>query len=149
VSDRHHRVALAGERSAKFIDAEVTPLVTNIAIDADVDIRRLIHTDAEQTLLRQSGLLHARPDAVIRFSRPGGYPELLKIIEAHGYAMSRAGGELASAREVAADCYDTVYLPGVAALRREACRTSITKGPTPISSCGCTNDAAWPPPAVR
>lgn len=120
VSDGHHRVALARERSAEFIDAEVTRLVTNFAIDADVDVRRLIHTDAEQSLLRESGLGAARPGAQIRFSRPGGYPELLEIIQAHGYALMRTRGELVAAQEVAADWYDTVYLPGVAALRREA-----------------------------
>lgn len=120
VSDGHHRMALALERSADFIDAEVTRLETNVEIGPDVDVRQLIHTEQQQTLLQESGLAAARPDAVIEFSRPGGYPELLEIIKAHGYDLARRRGALPSPDQVAADWYDTVFAPGVAALRREA-----------------------------
>ena len=67
VSDGHHRVALALERSWEYIDAEATRLETNLGIGPEVDVRQLVHT-----------------------------------------------------QEVAGDWYDTVYAPGVAALRREA-----------------------------
>ena len=120
VSDGHHRVALARERSARFIDAEVTRLETSYEIGPDVDVRSLVHTEQQRTLLRESGLAAARPDAVIEFSRPGGYPELLELIKAHGYDLARDRGSLPAAEEVAADWYDNVYAPGVAALRRES-----------------------------
>ena len=94
VADGHHRVALAMQRGADYIDAEVTRLETNFEIGPDTDVCRLIHTEQQLTLLRESGLADARPDAVIEFSRPGGYPELLELIKAHGYDLARRRGEL-------------------------------------------------------
>jgi hypothetical protein len=120
VGDGHHRVALAKERAAEYIDAEVTRLHTNVEIGPDVDVRRLVHTEQQATLMRESGLAAARPAAVIQFSRPGGYPELLELVKAHGYDLARRRRRLPGPEEVAADWYDNVYLPGVAALRRES-----------------------------
>jgi hypothetical protein len=120
VADGHHRVAFARELSADYIDAELTRLKTNYAIGPDVDVRRLVHTEQQRTLMEESGLAEARPDAVIEFSRPAGYPELLEVIKAHGYDMARSRGELLSVAEVAADWFDRMYAPGVAALKRES-----------------------------
>lgn len=120
VADGHHRVALARERGAEFIDADVTRLHTNYEVGPDVDVRRLVHTEQQRMLLEASGLGRARPDAVIEFSRPGGYPELLEIVKAHGYDMAVRLGRVPSPEEVAADWHDQVYEPGVRALRREA-----------------------------
>ena len=118
VSDGHHRVALARERDAHFVDAEVTLLHTNYELPPDVDVARLVHTEQQRVLFEESGLAESRPDAVIEFARPRGYPELLEVIKAHGYDLARARGALPPPAEVAADWYDRVYLPGVAAVRR-------------------------------
>jgi hypothetical protein len=120
VADGHHRIALARELGADFIDAEVTRLQTNYEVGPDVDVCQLVHTEQQRMFLEESGLGRARPDAVIEFSRPGGYPELLELVKAHGYDLARRKGSLPSAEEVAADWYDGVFVPGVAALRREA-----------------------------
>ena len=63
VEDGHHRVALARERGADFIDAEVTRLQTNYEIGPDVDVCQLVHTEQQRVLLEESGLGRARPDA--------------------------------------------------------------------------------------
>jgi hypothetical protein len=119
VSDGHHRVALARERGAAFIDAEVTRLHTNYALPPDVDVAQLVHTQQQRVLMEESGLARSRPQAVIEFARPRGYPECLESIKAHGYDMARGGGgTLPPPEEVAADWYDTVYLPGVEAVNR-------------------------------
>jgi hypothetical protein len=119
VADGHHRVVLARERSAEFIDADVTRLQTNYEVGPDVDVCQLVHTEQQRMFLDESGLGIARPDAVIEFSRPGGYPELLELVKAHGYDLAQRRGELPAREEVAADWHDNVYAPGVAALRRE------------------------------
>jgi len=119
VADGHHRVALARERAAEYIDAEVTKLVTNYEIPPDVDIRELVHTEQQRIFNEESGLTDARPSARIEFSRPGGYPELLEAVKAFGYDLGRRLGRLPSRAEVAAEWHDTVYQPGVAALRQE------------------------------
>ena len=105
-------MALALERSVDYIDAEITRLETNFEIGPDVDVRRLVHTEQQRTLMHESGLEDARPEVVIEFSRPGGYPELLELIKAHGYDLARNLGELPTAAAVATDWCDTVSPPG-------------------------------------
>lgn len=118
VSDGHHRVALAREDGADFIDAEVTVLHTRYALPEDVDVAQLVHTEQQRRLYEESGLAVARPDADIVFARPRGYPELLETIKAHGYDLAQRTGSVPPPSEVAADWYDTVYLPGLAAVER-------------------------------
>jgi hypothetical protein len=117
VADGHHRVALARERGATWIDAEVTHLLTNYEIPSDVDMCTLVHTEQQRIFAEQSGLGGVRPDARIEFTRPGGYPELLELVKMHGFDLAQRLERFVSRSEAAVDWYDTVYLPGVAALR--------------------------------
>jgi hypothetical protein len=45
-------------------------------------------------------------------------PELLEVVKAHGYDLARRLGRLPDPGDVAADWYDHVYRPGVAAVER-------------------------------
>jgi hypothetical protein len=119
VSDGHKRVAIARERDAASVDAEVIRLDTSYDLPSDVDIRQLIHTEQQRLFMEKSGLGRARPNVVIEFSRPEGYPELLEVLKAHGYDMMREKGELLDPSDVAADWYDNVYLPACEAVHRE------------------------------
>jgi hypothetical protein len=118
VEDGHHRVALARERGADYIDAEVTRLETRYEIGPGVDVAQLVHTEQQRKLYETSGLSRARPDAVIEFSFVDGYTQLAEIISAHGYQLARRAGELPTPEQVAADWYYTVYRPGLEAVRR-------------------------------
>jgi len=118
VEDGHHRVALARERGADFIDAAVTRLQTPYEIGPDVDVCQLVHTEQQRLLMEESGLSGARPGATIEFTLLDGYTQLQEIIKAHGYDLARRRGALPSREEVAADWYDTVYRAGVEAVRR-------------------------------
>jgi hypothetical protein len=144
VEDGHHRVALARERGADYIDAEVTRLETSYEVGPDVDVAQLIHTEQQRTLLDESGLSRARPDAVIEFTFADGYRQLAEIIKAHGYDLARRIGGLPAPEQIAADWYDTVYRPGCDAVRRAGLPSSTPPGtpPTPISSSGFTSSVA-------
>jgi hypothetical protein len=122
VEDGHHRVALARERGADFIDAEVTRLQTNYQVPPGVDVARLAHTEQQQILLEETGLRRARPDAVIEFSLLDGYAQLCDIIKAYGYDLARRRGAVPTPEEVASDWYDSAYLPGVQAAGRAGLR---------------------------
>src|SRR5215212_10555975 len=76
VEDGHHRVALARERGADYIDAEVTRLHTDYDVGPDVDVAQLIHTDQQRKLLEESGLGRARSDVLIAFTFTDGYAQL-------------------------------------------------------------------------
>jgi hypothetical protein len=119
VSDGHKRVAAALEMGKAAIDAEVIRIETGYELPSDVDVRQLIHTEQHRIFMEQTGLEGARPDAVIEFSRPQGYRELLEIVKAYGYDLMQETGSLLEPRQVAADWHDNVYLPGLAALREE------------------------------
>jgi hypothetical protein len=119
VSDGHKRVAVARERGAASLDAEVVRLDTSYDLPLDLDIRQLIHTEQQRLFMEKSGLGRARPDAIFEFSRPEGYPELLEVLKVHGYDMMREKKELLDPSDIAADWYDNVYLPACEAVHRE------------------------------
>ena len=87
VEDGHHRVALALEQGADFIDAQVTSLLTEYEIGPDVDVCQLIHTEQQRWLLEETGLALARPEAVIQFTLLDGYTQLRDIVDAYGYRL--------------------------------------------------------------
>ena len=96
VVDGHHRVALSRRQGGAFIDAEVTKLRTSHRLHPGVDVLELIHTEQHRRFKERTKLKQVAPDAVIEFSRPMGYIELLQVIEAHAFELSEARGELVS-----------------------------------------------------
>jgi hypothetical protein len=117
LEDGHHRVAIAKQRGAEFIDAEITQLRTRSPLPPEADIGLLIHIEQERLFRDESGLQEARPKASISLTRPHGYLELLELVRVHGYHLMKERGEVVSDAEIAADWYDHVYLPVMEAAR--------------------------------
>lgn len=122
VSDGHHRVALARQQGGEFIDAEVTQIETSHRLHPGVDVLELIHTEQHRRFKERTGLLAVAPRAVIEFSRPSGYGELLQVIEAQGYAMSLAEGALVDLPTVTHTWYGSSWLPALAAIESSGLR---------------------------
>ena len=122
VSDGHHRVALAREEGMEFIDAEVTRIEMSHRLHPGVDVLELVHTDQHQRFKELTGLSQAVPDAVIEFSRPIGYGELLQVVEAHAYELSRARGVLVPPEEATRDWYASSWLPAIEAIESSGLR---------------------------
>ena len=119
VIDGNHRVALAKQKSAEFIDAEVTEIHTDIEIDEDIDFERIIYLEKARRFMQQSGLERSRPMARIDFSRPQGFVELLDVVKAHGYDLMIEQDKVLEPHEIAADWYDRVYMPAIESIRWE------------------------------
>lgn len=119
VIDGNHRVALAKQKGAEFIDAEVTAIDTDIEIDKDIDFEQIIYLEQARRFMQRSGLARSRPMARIDFSRPQGFVELLDIVKVHGYDLMMERDQVLSPHEIAADWYDGVYLPAVESIRWE------------------------------
>ena len=119
IIDGHHRVAIARQRGMETIDAEVTELTARWHLPADADLVELIHAEQERIFMDESGLGAARPDAVIRFSKPAGYLELIENVQIHGYHLMLQAGRALTPEEIAADWYAHVYLPSIEAVRAE------------------------------
>jgi hypothetical protein len=119
VIDGHHRVAIARQRRLETIDAEVTELRARWHLPAGADVIELIHAEQERIFMEDSGLVEARPDVRIRFSRPVGYIELLENVKIHGYHLMLEAGQVLTPRKIASDWYETIYLPTVEAIQAE------------------------------
>jgi ParB-like chromosome segregation protein Spo0J len=118
VVDGHHRVALARELHMDYIEADVTAITTSYALTPDVDIRQLIHTEQHRIFKERTGLLVSHPEARIELSRPGGYGQLLDLVEAHAYELSVRAGHLVPVEDATADWYDTDYGPAATAIHQ-------------------------------
>ena len=153
VVDGHHRVALARQQGAPLMDAEVTQIETSHRLHPDVDILELIHTEQHRRFKDRTGLHDVAPDAVVEFSRPLGYGELLQVIEAHAYGLSQQRGSLVHMAEATRDWYDTSWLPALEAIESSGLRTGIRLqdrwGPIPVDlpqapgAAGCRAGATW------
>jgi hypothetical protein len=116
VVDGHHRVALSRELGRDYIDADVIELETEYELEDEVDVLTLVHTEQHRRFMEESGLAAVRPDARFELLRPDAYAQLLEIVQAYAYRRSREAGRLLAPAEVAADWYETEYLPAVEAI---------------------------------
>ena len=118
VIDGHHRTALARRRGAEMIDADVTELVARVPLGAGADMLEVVFRELERIFLEDSGLAEARPGVRVSVSRPAHYLELLENIQVHGYHLMRGHGRVLENAEIAADWYDAIYGPTLAAVDR-------------------------------
>jgi hypothetical protein len=116
VIDGHHRAALARRGGAEMIDADVTELVARVPLPAGADMLELVLRELERIFLEDSGLADARPDVRVAVSRPAHYLELLENLQVHGYHMMRGRGRVLANAEIAADWYDSIYMPTLAVI---------------------------------
>jgi hypothetical protein len=118
VIDGHHRAALARRSGAAVIDADVTELVARVPLPADADMLEVVLRELERIFVEDSGLAEARPGVRVEVSRPAHYLELLENIQVHGYHMMRARERVLENAEIAANWYDEIYTPTLAAIDR-------------------------------
>jgi hypothetical protein len=113
VNDGHHRVALARQDGGAYIDAEVTRIRTSHELHPEVDVLELVHTEQHHQLNERTRLDEVAPGALIEFSRPTYYGELLELIRAHAYELSEARGEFVPLTAAARDWYERSWLPAL------------------------------------
>ena len=119
VVDGHHRVAIAKQKGIEYIDAEITRLRARFEIPSGADVGQLILAEQQQLFLEESGLDRSSPEALIEFSLPNGYVELLELIKVHAYEMSCRLEQVVAIAEAARDFYDHIYIPTVATIKSE------------------------------
>jgi hypothetical protein len=74
--------------------------------------------ELERIFLEDSGLAAARPGVRVPVSRPAHYLELLENVQVHGYHLMRGRKRALDDPEIAADWYDAIYAPTLAAIER-------------------------------
>jgi nucleotide-binding universal stress UspA family protein len=117
VRDGNHRVSVARQLGAKYIQAYVTPVRTRVAYSGEDDPETLILKSEHVDFLERTGLDHARPGTDLRVSEPGAYATLLEHISVHRYFMGIDEDREVSWEEAVVHWYDEVYAPIVDSIR--------------------------------
>jgi len=111
VKDGNHRVSVAREKDAAYIDAEVIELTTNVPLTPDTDARDLLKMGEYSRFLEATQLDKLRPNVSIDFTSLGRYDDLLEHISAHRWYMGIEQKRPIDWQEAVLDWYDTVYMP--------------------------------------
>ena len=119
VLDGHHRVSVAREQGAHFVDAEVIEAEARVPVTPDLQARDLEVKGEYTRFLQRTRLDKLRPDQSIEFTIGGGYDRLLEHIAVHRYFMGLERKRFVSEDEAVCDWYDNLYLPLVQMVREK------------------------------
>jgi nucleotide-binding universal stress UspA family protein len=119
VQDGNHRVSVARQMGAKYIQAYITEVHTRAPINPDVKPDELILIAEYNQFLEQTRLNEYRPEADLRVTIPGQYPRLLEHIEVHRHYMGLDLQREIPYEEAVVHWFDMVYLPVVQIIRNQ------------------------------
>lgn len=111
VQDGNHRVSVARQLGAKYIQAYVTEVRTHVQITPDIEPDELILKAEYNQFLEQTHLDQLRPEADLSVTVPGKYPTLLDHIDVHRYYMGIDFQRPIPYKEAVTHWYDHVYMP--------------------------------------
>jgi nucleotide-binding universal stress UspA family protein len=119
VQDGNHRVSVAREMGAQYIQAYVTEVHSHVQLTPDIRPDELILKAEYSQFLGQTRLNQLKPEADLSVSVPGQYPVLLEHIDVHRYFMGIDLQRPVDYEEAVAHWYDTVYLPVIQIIRSQ------------------------------
>jgi len=111
VRDGNHRVSVARERNAIYIDAYVTEIELPVKVTPESNIDDIVRQKEYAIFMQQTGLANQRPDADLRLSEPRQYGRLRDHINTHRYYLGLEQKRDISPVEAAVSWYDNVYQP--------------------------------------
>lgn len=117
VRDGHHRVSVARQLGAGYIQAYVTEIHTRVPLAADTTPDELILKAEYADFLQNTRVDILLPDAEFRLTVPGTYERLEEHIRAHRYFMGVDEKRDISMDEAVKHWYETVYIPVAQAIR--------------------------------
>jgi hypothetical protein len=118
VLDGHHRVSVARDQGAEFIDAEVQEAYSRVPVTADLQAGDLRVLHEYREFLERTRLDEIRPgNRPLRLTIAGGYQTLIEHIAVHRYFMGIDFQRDVSEEEAVGHWFDTVYRPIVEAIR--------------------------------
>ncbi len=120
VLDGHHRVSIAKEIGAAYIQANVIRVHTKVPLNPDDQPDDLIIKAEYGEFLALSKLDETRPKADFLVTAPGQYAHLTEQIECHQLVLAKTSpsGISITLKQAAADWYDEIYKPVVRIIRR-------------------------------
>ncbi|MBD3305812.1 hypothetical protein GF339_05465, partial [candidate division KSB3 bacterium] len=119
VLDGNHRVSVARQLDAKYIEAYVTKIQTKVPLARDIHADDLALKAEYADFLTYTNLDQLRPEADLTMSIPGGYRKLRDQIEEHRYYMGLRHQREIPLNEAVLDWYETIYLPIIGMIHRQ------------------------------
>jgi hypothetical protein len=117
VVDGHHRVSVAREQNADFIDAEIRECSTKVKITSGLKSEDLEILQDKVEFLEATNLDQLRPGEDIYLTIPDGFSRMLEHIAVHRYFMGLDEKRDISEKEAVLHWFDTVYLPIIRTIR--------------------------------
>jgi hypothetical protein len=117
VKDGNHRVSVAKEKGAEYIDAEIIECVTPIPLTTGTDPRTLLQMAERLRFFKETGLDKLREGVNIEFTALGRYDVLLEHIAAHRWFMGIERDQPVEWTEAVLSWYDNVYTPVIEAVK--------------------------------
>jgi len=111
VVDGHHRVSVAREQNAEFIDAEVRECSSKVKITSGLKSEDLEILQEKVEFIEATGLDQLLPGVDIYLNIPDGFSRMLEHIAVHRYFMGLDEKRDISEREAVLHWYETVYKP--------------------------------------
>jgi hypothetical protein len=128
VRDGNHRVSVARQMGAKFIQAHVTELPTSICLRPGMTAHELDAAEAYAAFLSETRLDATRPHhQPIELSETSRYDDLLGHIHLHRSILEQQQKRTVSFDEAAADWYDNVYRPAITLIRKHGVLDRVGK----------------------
>jgi nucleotide-binding universal stress UspA family protein len=119
VKDGNHRISVARQLGAIYIQAYVTEVKVRVPLKPDDDPTEIIVKSEYSAFLEKTHLDELRPDSDLLVSIPGKYEELEEHISVHRYYMGIDQNREIPYSEAALHWYDTIYVPVIAAIREQ------------------------------
>lgn len=117
VKDGNHRISVARDKGASFIDAEVIEAHIRVPLYASMSAEELLLQAEYAEFLRRTNLDRLRPHHDIRPTSLGRYDVIWDQIRQRQHWLSEMRGEPVSTEEAVTDWYDHLYLPIVETAR--------------------------------
>jgi len=117
VLDGNHRVSIARQEGAKFIEAHVIEVQTDIPLTPDIQPDDIIIKAEYVEFLGQTELNKTYEQIDLRTTEPGGYQKLLDEICLCRCQIEEEGQKACSLRDSAEGWYRDIYLPFDEAVR--------------------------------
>jgi hypothetical protein len=113
VVDGNHRVSVAKNIGARYIDAEITEFITKTPVTREMDPKDMFLLAEREKFLDLTKLKKNRPDAKINITIPGKYDFLLQQINKLMNQLNEGSEKKINFEEASLYWYDNIYLPAI------------------------------------
>jgi len=111
VLDGNHRVSVARQEGATFIEAHVIEVKTDVPLTPNIQLDDLIVKAEYAEFLEATRIMDLRPNVDLSVTIPGQYDKLMEQLCAQEYLLEKDGKGSIPFQDAVEDWYDNIYIP--------------------------------------